>query len=67
MGKLLALALVCTLAGAVFFRPILMGRPRRAPIEHHDPLGRSYPLDGGYDARKSADNHHGADTGNTRR
>lgn len=30
MGKLLALALVCTLAGAVFFQPILMGRPRDA-------------------------------------
>jgi len=28
MGKLLALALVCTLAGAVFFQPILMGKPR---------------------------------------
>jgi uncharacterized membrane protein len=28
MGKLLALALVCTLIGAVFFQPILMGRPR---------------------------------------
>ncbi|EHP42333.1 transporter, exporter RND family protein, partial [Cupriavidus basilensis OR16] len=28
MGKLLALALACTLVGAVFFQPILMGRPR---------------------------------------
>jgi hypothetical protein len=28
MGKLLALSLVCTLIGAVFFQPILMGRPR---------------------------------------
>ncbi|GGC99244.1 MMPL family transporter [Undibacterium terreum] len=28
MGKLLALALVCTLIGAVFFQPILLGRPR---------------------------------------
>ncbi|WP_083384460.1 MMPL family transporter [Cupriavidus sp. USMAHM13] len=29
MGKLLALALACTLAGAVFFQPMLMGRPRQ--------------------------------------
>jgi hopanoid biosynthesis associated RND transporter like protein HpnN len=28
MGKLLALSLGCTLVGAVFFQPILMGRPR---------------------------------------
>jgi hopanoid biosynthesis associated RND transporter like protein HpnN len=31
MGKLLALSLVCTLIGAVFFQPILMGRPRPRP------------------------------------
>ncbi|MNT28561.1 hypothetical protein D3C72_1642560 [compost metagenome] len=43
MGKLLALALVTTLAGAVFFQPILMGRPRRAPVGRHDPLGPSLP------------------------
>ena len=29
MGKLLALSLFCTLIGAVFFQPILMGRPRQ--------------------------------------
>ena len=28
MGKLLALSLLCTLIGAVFFQPILMGKPR---------------------------------------
>ena len=28
MGKLLVLSLVCTLIGAVFFQPILMGKPR---------------------------------------
>lgn len=68
MGKLLALALVCTLAGAVFFQPILMGRPRRAPVGHHDPLGPSLPpLTVATTLGKSADNHHGADTGNTRR
>ncbi|MDN0084211.1 MMPL family transporter [Crenobacter sp. SG2305] len=30
MGKLLTLALACTLIGAVFFQPILMGKPRPA-------------------------------------
>jgi len=30
MGKLLALSLVCTLAAAVLFQPILMGKPREA-------------------------------------
>ncbi|WP_295996224.1 MMPL family transporter [Rugamonas sp.] len=29
MGQLLALALACTLVGAVFFQPILLGRPRQ--------------------------------------
>ena len=28
MGELLALSLVCTLAAAVLFQPILMGKPR---------------------------------------
>jgi hopanoid biosynthesis associated RND transporter like protein HpnN len=32
MGKLLALSLACTLAAAVLFQPVLMGRPR--VIEH---------------------------------
>ena len=31
MGKLLALSLICTLAAAVLFQPILMGKPRTAP------------------------------------
>jgi len=30
MGKLLALSLVCTLAAAVLFQPVLMGKPRNA-------------------------------------
>jgi len=34
MGKLLALALACTLVGAVFFQPILMGRPRENMPRH---------------------------------
>jgi hypothetical protein len=30
MGRLLALSLVCTLAAAVLFQPVLMGKPREA-------------------------------------
>jgi len=30
MGELMALALVCTMAAAVLFQPVLMGRPRQA-------------------------------------
>jgi hopanoid biosynthesis associated RND transporter like protein HpnN len=30
MGKLMALALLCTMAAAVLFQPVLMGRPRQA-------------------------------------
>jgi hopanoid biosynthesis associated RND transporter like protein HpnN len=33
MGKLLVLSLVCTLIGAVFFQPVLLGTPR-APSSH---------------------------------
>jgi hopanoid biosynthesis associated RND transporter like protein HpnN len=32
MGQLLALSLACTLIGAVFFQPILLGRPRQ-PVD----------------------------------
>ncbi|MGH8787656.1 MAG: MMPL family transporter, partial [Cupriavidus necator] len=41
MGKLLALALACTLVGAVFFQPILMGRPREGAHHKHDKAARS--------------------------
>jgi hypothetical protein len=37
MGKLMALALLCTMAAAVLFQPVLMGRPRQvdsAPDDH---------------------------------
>jgi hopanoid biosynthesis associated RND transporter like protein HpnN len=30
MGRMMALALVCTMAAAVLFQPVLMGRPRQA-------------------------------------
>ncbi|WP_294540693.1 MMPL family transporter [uncultured Rhodoblastus sp.] len=33
MGKLLALSLVCTLAAAVLFQPILMGKPRETAAD----------------------------------
>jgi uncharacterized membrane protein YdfJ with MMPL/SSD domain len=42
MGKLMALSLVCTLAAAVLFQPVLMGPPRRstkATPEHPDLSG----------------------------
>jgi hypothetical protein len=29
MGKLMALSLLCTMATAVLFQPVLMGRPRQ--------------------------------------
>jgi predicted RND superfamily exporter protein len=43
MGALLVLALACTLVGAVFFQPILLGTPRAhaqeagAGLEHSSP------------------------------
>jgi hopanoid biosynthesis associated RND transporter like protein HpnN len=37
MGKLLALSLVCTLAAAVLFQPILMGKPRQPRPESRTP------------------------------
>jgi hopanoid biosynthesis associated RND transporter like protein HpnN len=36
MGKLMALALLCTMAAAVLFQPVLMGRPRRVKT-HPEP------------------------------
>jgi hypothetical protein len=30
MGRLMALALICTMAAAVLFQPALMGPPRKA-------------------------------------
>jgi uncharacterized protein len=39
MGKMMALSLLCTLAAAVLFQPVLMGRPRQAepvPEPHHE-------------------------------
>jgi hypothetical protein len=39
MGELLVLSLACTLVGAVFFQPILLGTPRPQPhdaeLAHH--------------------------------
>jgi hypothetical protein len=36
MGKMMALALLCTMAAAVLFQPVLMGRPRQV-----SPVGES--------------------------
>ena len=38
MGKLMALALVCTMAAAVLFQPVLMGRPRQANAVKRQPV-----------------------------
>jgi len=47
MGKLMALALLCTMAAAVLFQPALMGRPRPRAL----PTGAAFdlpPLVGGF-------------------
>src|ERR1700687_2304071 len=46
MGRLLALSLVCTLAAAVLFQPVLMGKPRdtanpKSPARASVPRGRA--------------------------
>jgi predicted RND superfamily exporter protein len=33
MGKLMALSLLCTMAAAVLFQPVLMGRPRHREVK----------------------------------
>jgi hypothetical protein len=38
MGKLMALALLCTVTAAVLFQPALMGPPRK-PSGHRPPWG----------------------------
>ncbi|OAF13110.1 hopanoid biosynthesis-associated RND transporter HpnN [Bradyrhizobium centrolobii] len=37
MGKLMALSLVCTMAAAVLFQPVLMGRPRQREVNLPQP------------------------------
>jgi hopanoid biosynthesis associated RND transporter like protein HpnN len=37
MGKLMALALMCTMAAAVLFQPVLMGRPRQVKAPESSP------------------------------
>ncbi|WP_349543419.1 MMPL family transporter [Bradyrhizobium sp. ARR65] len=42
MGKMMALALVCTMAAAVLFQPVLMGRPRQIqPLPEAPPLSEA--------------------------
>jgi hopanoid biosynthesis associated RND transporter like protein HpnN len=47
MGKLLVLALACTLIGAVFFQPILMGRPRTKSRASKQAAGQDRPTQQG--------------------
>lgn len=42
MGKMMALALVCTMAAAVLFQPVLMGRPRQIqPLAEAPPMSEA--------------------------
>jgi uncharacterized protein len=44
MGRMMALALLCTMAAAVLFQPVLMGRPRqteRAIVPEREPLAEA--------------------------
>jgi predicted RND superfamily exporter protein len=40
MGRLMALALVCTMAAAVLFQPALMGAPREKTQSHRSKKSR---------------------------
>ena len=56
MGKLMALALVCTMAAAVLFQPALMGRPRTKPtwvVRRETPSGGAVPVPPRISARTS--------------
>jgi hopanoid biosynthesis associated RND transporter like protein HpnN len=44
MGKLLVLSLVCTLIGAVFFQPVLLGKPRARPATASAPADQGSSL-----------------------
>jgi uncharacterized protein len=42
MGKMMALALLCTMAAAVLFQPVLMGRPRQIqPLTEQPPMSEA--------------------------
>jgi len=47
MGKLMALALLCTLAAAVLFQPVLMGRPRQLEVDSPRPDRSQVPAEEG--------------------
>jgi len=42
MGKLMFLSLLCTMAAAVFFQPVLMGQPRN--VKPHDSDDHQFPM-----------------------
>ena len=46
MGELLALSLLCTLIGAVFFQPVLMGKPREEALRRKRKAGAAVRDDG---------------------
>jgi hypothetical protein len=45
MGKLMALALLCTLAAAVLFQPVLMGKPRQLEVNSPTPSPIAAPAE----------------------
>jgi len=45
MGKLMALALLCTLAAAVLFQPVLMGKPRQLEVNSPPPSPIAAPAE----------------------
>ncbi len=47
MGQLLAMSLICTLAAAVLFQPVLMGRPREVTAGGPSPDDGSVPVPAG--------------------
>jgi hypothetical protein len=52
MGKLMALALLCTMAAAVLFQPALMGRPRMRGV----PTGAAFDFERQIEFSRSARN-----------
>ena len=53
MGKLMALALLCTMLAAVLFQPVLMGPPRKAEPHPGEAAGDEPGNEGGNQAQAS--------------
>jgi uncharacterized protein len=54
MGKLMALALLCTMAAAVLFQPALMGRPRLRALPTGAPFDLQPQVEFGFGSRSTA-------------